>query len=404
MRLRADLVKRPQLRATREAHERHATWLELFADLAYVAVFAQVGLFLKEDFSPQRIGLALILFTAVWWAWAGNTFYLSRFDQYDLWHRLTGLLQVALVVGLAAGAYRATDPNSLTFALCYIGLRLLLIGQYLYAGFHNPHLRKLTSVYATGFSLAVLFWIVSLFVPKPLAYSLWGIGLLIDIVTPRFNVKEAIKYPPNESHVPERFGLFTVIVLGETIIASVYGADFAHVGVYKGLLTLGGILIAFGIWWLYFEGVNAAAARAPSSRKEQTRFFVWLYSHLPLQFGIFLTGALFAKILSYKGEIDGHLKIALLASASVAQLMLHAIFEASIPPHLRELAKKVAWPHWVLTLSMVAVIPFAPLLSTGIIVAIIASMFAAQVLLTFRPIAEQIPAERTLPIRTAADL
>jgi low temperature requirement protein LtrA len=109
--------------------------------------------------------------------------------------------------------------------LSYFAGRAVLVIEYLRAAKHIPQARKLATRYATGFAIAACLWLLSAFVPIPQRFVLVGIGLLIDFATPLTAKRLQQGLLPHPEHLPERFGLFTIIVLGEAIIAVVDGVS-----------------------------------------------------------------------------------------------------------------------------------------------------------------------------------
>lgn len=96
--------------------------------------------------------------------------------------------------------------------------------------------------------------------------------------------------PPHTEHLPERFGLFTIIVLGEAIIAVVNGVSEVEWTWMNGLTTVFGFVMAFCLWWLYFENVSGTALNQLRSSGKLFWAQVWLYVHLPLVIGLAAAG------------------------------------------------------------------------------------------------------------------
>lgn len=287
------------LRSENDGLHRHATWLELFYDLAFVAVLGRISHALAAAHDPEVYARFFLLIIPVWWAWVGQTFYLSRFDSDDLTHRLSSFLQIAIVAVMALSIDKAIQGDTTLFIGAYIALRTVLVAQYLYAGFHLPQARLLTKTYSAGFLIAIAFWVISAFVPPPYRYVFWAIGIAIDFLTPNLCKQLNIKFPPHPEHVPERFGLFTIIVLGEAIIADVNSLSDQTVTPAGWFLGILGLLMAFCLWWIYFEGVKGANARFPKSDKDITKYRVWLYGHLPLHAGILLSALFVERCVHY---------------------------------------------------------------------------------------------------------
>jgi low temperature requirement protein LtrA len=281
--------------------QRHATWLELFYDLVFVVVISQLALNLDHDFSLYGFIGFLALFIPVWWSWIGATFYATRFDTDDLGHRFLTLLQM---VGAAALAVNVTDglgKSSSGFALSYAAIRIILVIEYVRASRRksgssaSPLIRRYTS----GFMCAAVVWIISAFIPQPFRFVLWGIGLVIDFATPITAGRLHSQFAPNISHLPERLGLFTIIVLGESVLGVVTGALDTEFDTYSSMLILGlGLSIPFSLWWLYFDSVDGAPIRALREKGKIGIYYLWLYGHFPLVVAITSVGVGIRHIVS----------------------------------------------------------------------------------------------------------
>jgi low temperature requirement protein LtrA len=214
----------PRLRLPRTGEKRSATWLELFFDLVFVISVAELVQRLGHHVSVLEVGQFIALFIPVWWCWVGHTVYATRFDTDDMIHRsLTFTMMFAAAV-MAIQIPTAFETGSAGFAGGYVLARLCLLMLYTRARRHVPEARKMTTLYLSGFGLGALCWLVSLLVPSPERFILWAIGIAIDFIIPWLGKKRILqKAPLDTSHFPERFGLFTIIVLGETILAVVSG-------------------------------------------------------------------------------------------------------------------------------------------------------------------------------------
>ncbi len=288
--LKNGLFNPPRLRAGREAEaERHSTWLELLHDLVFVAAVGQLDTTLGSDFSWAGMLRFCLVFVPVWWAWAGHTFYLTRFDTEDVGHRLLTLAQMAAATSMAIHVPGALGATSAGFALSYAAARFILVAEYLRAGHHIPHVRPLTNRYSSGFGVAAILWLLSALVPIPWRFGLWIVALAVDFLTPMTAGQLHVRFPPHLMHLPERFGLFTIIVIGEAVISVVYGVGRSGLTLATGMAGLMGLLIAYGLWWGYFEGARGATALVLSESRHTWRYQLWLYSHLPLLIGITAT-------------------------------------------------------------------------------------------------------------------
>ena len=177
--------EKPRLRTDEEEeHERRVTWLELFFDLVFVVVVAELSHSLAEHISVEGIIGFILLFIPVWWNWIGGTFYNERFETNDVSNRIFVFLQMLPVAALAVFAHDALGETSVGFTLAYAAGRVLIIFLWLRGGWHEKIFRPVSNRYAIGFSVSVLLFVGSIFVAPPVRFWLWGLGLLIDLVTP----------------------------------------------------------------------------------------------------------------------------------------------------------------------------------------------------------------------------
>lgn len=285
----------PKLHQHREGHaERKVTWLELFYDLVYVATIIQLGNVLSSNVSLAGFLGFVALFIPIWWSWSGTTFFFNRIIADDIWHRLLIFSQMFAIAVLAISVSGAIGDRSGQFALTYVAIRAVLILLYYHAGRHIPSAHPLTTRYTLGFGLAALVWLVSVFVPTPLRYWLWGVGMVIDFAVPLSSGTRRLNklLPPDLEHMSERYGLLTIIVLGEAFVKVIGSAAEEQLGLMALVYGFLGLVIACSLWWLYFDkvagSVNSPLGLAP---------YVWIYSHLPLTLGLTAYGVGIKKLV-----------------------------------------------------------------------------------------------------------
>ncbi|MGA9754681.1 MAG: low temperature requirement protein A [Desulfobaccales bacterium] len=280
--------KPPRLRIGEGAEEeRHATWLELFYDLLFASVVAQLTFGLSQGLSvPGVLGFAFLC-VPVWWAWVGQSFYADRFDTDDLGQRLFIIAQMFAVAAMAVNVHAGLGHASAGFALSYAAVRFILVGEYLGAHVWVPVARSLTKRYGLGFGAAATIWLVSAWVPTPFRFYLWGFGLLIDFATPlTAGEKLHSRLAPHAAHLPERFASFILFVLGEAIAGVVMGLTKHAWSIQSGLTAALGLSLAFTFWWAYFDNIDGAAIRVARAKGRIWLYQGWLYAHLPLVIGL----------------------------------------------------------------------------------------------------------------------
>jgi len=234
---------------------RKATWLELFYDLAYVAVIAKVVHHLPEytDHLSHHFA-SLAIFIPIWWCWAGHTYFANRFERNDTFQVVNVLAQLFAVVVLITAINPLFEGDPQPFILGYFIIRLLLIVMYAREWKVNtdskPILRNLTF----GFSLGALVWISSLLFESTILYALLALSILIEIMVLALNSKSLQTFTATHAeHLAERTGLLTIIMLGEVIVALVVFLEHAGLTVENLALAASGFTILALMWWLYFR-------------------------------------------------------------------------------------------------------------------------------------------------------
>lgn len=287
---RPRILRPPQLMTIETGVERHATWTELFYDLVFVVAVAGLANRLLHTVSWGGALAFMGLFVPLWWAWASFTFYADRYDTDDAGQRLMAIVQIVAIAFMAVSISGDVADSSTAYALSYVLARVALIAMYARARRHVPATQKLVTGYLTGFAIELVPWVVSIFVPTPWRYLLWAVGLAISFYTPWAVRKIQAQVPLDVSHIPERFGLFTILVLGESIAAVVAGLshhEWATVPAITGAIA---VVIASGLWWMYFDNQEGSVVRRDPSLQRAWRPTVWLFSHLPLAMSLTAVG------------------------------------------------------------------------------------------------------------------
>jgi low temperature requirement protein LtrA len=332
MKLRKDFIVLPTLRSDDDQSlEKHADWLELFFDLIFVAAISQLALNLSGNYSAITFLESLPLFFAIWWGWTGHTFYLDRFGTDDILNRFLTMAQMVVVASLAINVKNALTTTGAAFAISYAVLRFILVAEYIRVGRNIPEAQPLTNRYTIGFGIAATIWLISAFVPDPWRFLLWGVAIVVDFLTPFGAGEIHINFPPHPTHLPERFGLFTIIVIGETIVSVVFSISNVGLNLFTGLIGLMGLIISFSIWWGYFEEAGGAEARVQERGDQIGKYQLWLYSHFPLLLGIVgvAAGIKHVIMLPFGGELSVSDTWILCISLTIALISLSLIFLSS---------------------------------------------------------------------------
>jgi low temperature requirement protein LtrA len=293
--------------------ERKASWLELFYDLMFVTILGQLSHYLFDHISFAGVGVFVFLFVPAWWIWNSITFYNERYEMNDIRHRIFTFINMLPLAGIAFSIQGAMGNKADVFALSYVSSRILLIYLWMTAG-ESKLEKKLSTIFNIGFSISVIIWIISIFIPAPYKFILWGSGLLIDMITPMVTLKVQVRLPKiSTSHIPERFGLLVILTIGETVIASVNGlAANQEFTLSTAVSCLFGLCISFLIWWLYIDHVMYRVFK-----RNVWHILSWSYLHLPLTISITAVGS-------------GILAIVSASNNSVIPLFLHWLLCGSV--------------------------------------------------------------------------
>ena len=319
---RGDAVRTPELRTD---EGRSASRLELFFDLAFVLVVAELAIALREDVTWHGFLVFAGLFTTVWWSWVSSTLYANRFDHDDVVYRLYKLGSMAAVVGLAASASEATGKRFAVFVVCHLLLRLMLVLQYHRAYRHVPHARPITRLYLAGAVAGAALWAVSLAVPRPVGFALWAAAILVEALVPLLATRSSADVPLHVEHLPERFALFVILVLGEPVAGVAHGLYDAGWSGPALPVAVVSFVLAAALWWSHFDLTGARAKRLLGEVGESNSAHshdVYVFGHLPLTLALALVGAgtELAVVEAAAGEVPAGTRL-LLAGGVAAYLV-----------------------------------------------------------------------------------
>ena len=302
---------------------RRVSWLELFFDLVFVVIVAVLATSLQE---PRDLLTFTLQFIAIFWVWNAFTYYTERFESGGIETRLFTFVGIVAVAGLAVWGSGVLGENYLGFALSYLLARALNIGLWLRAGYHVPRFRRASFGFLGGFLVATALLVVSFFVPEWARLALWTVAVVTEIATPAITARFQEGLPPiTEDKFPERFGLFTMIVLGETVAEVIQSVARSNTVAHLSALTIVdavlGLAVGFGMWWVYYDFV----ARRPA-RPHFFTVIIWVYLHMVMLIGIVLVGAGVARgVGRVTGPMEPFARALLLGGLALTLLTIAAI-------------------------------------------------------------------------------
>src|SRR4051794_10026921 len=368
-------------RSTDERH-RVSSPLELLFDLTFVVAIAQVAGQLahagEEGHVLERLPFYFMVFFAIWWAWMNFTWFASAYDTDDVPYRVMTLVQMGGVLVLAAGVPAAFAEH--TFAGIIVGyliMRLALIAQWIRAGVEHPAGRRTAFRYAAGIAAVQVLWVAWGFLPPHVAVWFFVLDAALELAVPIWAERTGMtSWHPH--HIAERYGLFTIIVLGESVSASAAGVQraLAESGFSSALVWIAsaGLVLLFALWWLYFL---EPAAEGLSTKRE--RSYYWGYGHYFVFASLAALGA-GLEVAVQAGAAHGDLpetaaEYAIAVPVAVFLLMLYVLHAPLVPEVIIRPLKTVIAIVLVLLLPLAS--PAIGLVGVTIGIAVVASALVA---------------------------
>ncbi|MGR6918118.1 low temperature requirement protein A [[Actinomadura] parvosata] len=328
IRLRIRMSARP----VDEPH-RVSSQLELLFDLTFVvavaAVTAQLAHEIAEGHAASGAVPFLQVFFAIWWAWMNFTWFASSYDTDDVAYRVLTMVQMAGVLVLAAGVPAAGEDGDYRFVtLGYVIMRIGLVAQWLRVAAEDPARRRTALRYGGGITVLTGAWMIHSWVaPANVELPLFVLLAALELAVPRWAERaEPTTWHPH--HIAERYGLFVIILLGESVLAASRGVasalETSEITSPFVMIAVSGLVVLFALWWLYFL---VEAGEGLSGRRD--RSYRWGYGH----YGIFAALAALGAGLEVAVEQSGqHVAAAVGESGQhVAAAPLTVAYAVAIP-------------------------------------------------------------------------
>ena len=290
-------------------HERKVSWLELFYDLAYVAVVTQITHQIAAHPSWQALVFSLLLFSLVFWSWVNGSQYYDLHGSDGIRTRLYTFLQMLAITAIAITLEDVYEGHHKNFVIVFSVIQVLITYLWWSVGFYDPSHRILNRSYSIQYVLALILLLVSLFTPFSTATWLWVIVLLLNLTPGLTGARTITRELKKRGQVftasvaiVERFGLFTIIVLAESILGTVAGvAAMKERPPTAWIALIAGIMIAFLLWSIYFDMTSE------QETKTGYRYMQWFnFLHFPLLASFGVAGACIKVLLE---NMQGHIPV-----------------------------------------------------------------------------------------------
>jgi len=308
--------------------DRTVSALELFYDLVYVAVISRAAHHLAEHVTARGFLEFTVVFGLIWAAWINGSLYLELHGREDGRTRNTVFLQMGILVLLAVFTTDAAGHDGTAFALVY-ALFLAVMAWLWYSVrrqdlVEHPEFLAPAARYVAGMAIGAVVIAASAALPAGPRLAVWaafGLAWLGGMVAIGHSaVIDNQGLPPTDSLV-ERFGLFTIIVLGEVIVGVVNGLSIPDrdlTTVATGMIALA---VGFGFWWNYFDLVGRRMPRGDGGS-----LITWMLSHLPITLSISAAGAAMVSLIGHASDARTPVSTAWLLAGSVALGLVALMF------------------------------------------------------------------------------
>jgi low temperature requirement protein LtrA len=317
----------PPRKFSEKLQDRKISWLELFYDLVYVAAISQLTEYLAEHPNWNGLGYFFFIFSLIFWSWINGSNYHDIHGSAGIRTRYFTLLQMFVVAAVTITLPDLFEGNHQTFAIAFACVQTIITYLWWSVGYYDPEHRRLNTYYTICYCTSLVFIIGSVFTNLQTANYLWGAALFFNYLAPFIagpgTVREfrnrGLNYVTSTSMI-ERFGLFTIIVLGETILGIVHGiSNLNHTTTEVWVLFMLAVLIAFLLWWIYFDMTGDSEAKPGYSNFLAINLF-----NIPLLASFAATGSSIRVIL-HETETGEHSAARLIFALSVS-IILGGIF------------------------------------------------------------------------------
>jgi low temperature requirement protein LtrA len=338
--------------------EQRATTLELFYDLVFVFAITQVSHLLLDDLSWRGAGRALLVLLVVWWAWNYTTWVTNELDPESIVVRLVLIAVMLASLLMAVAIPAAFGERALLFAGSYVGIQ---VGRHAFltwgAASRGTVERERAARILTWFAVAGVLWIAGALVDDPARTVLWLCALGVDYAAPLVLFRVPGRPPLTHTtwqvetaHFAERFQLFMIIALGETIVIT--GATTAERDIDTATVTAFALafLSTAAMWWLYFNYVATIAQRRLELAPDRTRLArdAYTYLHVLMVAGIIVAAVGDELVIAHPTEHLSAEEAAAVVGGPALYLVAHALFRL-------RMAGTIAWKRLAAALACVAV-------------------------------------------------
>jgi low temperature requirement protein LtrA len=318
--------------------QQRATRVELFFDLVFVFAITQLSALLVSDISVAGAARVLFLLLVVWWAWIYTTWMTNWFDPVHLSVRLVLIACMLAAFLMAIAIPDAFGDRALLFAGGYVALQWVRNTFVVMATDDSEPMRASWVRMWIGSLWVGLIWIAGAIAPDEGTRALiWLAALFLDyggplagFWAPGIGRTAATEWELDHGHFAERFELFVMIVLGESIVVTGAAASHLDLTPERSAALVVAFLGTAVYFWLYFDEVaDRAADRLANAGPERGVLArdAFTYLHIPIVAGMLVTAVGDELVIAHPLEpLHGEQLVALIAGPAL-YLLGHVAFE-----------------------------------------------------------------------------
>ncbi len=318
------------------AEEQRATSLELFYDLVFVFAITQVSHLLLEHLTWAGAGQALLVLLVVWWSWNYTTWVTNELDPESLSVRVLMIALMLATLLMAIAIPQAFGKHALLFVGSYVAIQ---VGRHTFLTFAAAEPgtieRERAGRILTWFVAAGVLWIAGALVDGPARVAFWLAALALDYGGPlvTFRVPGLPRVAPEAwsvgtEHFAERFGLFVILALGESIVIT--GATTSALDLDTARFVAFGMafLLTAALWWLYFTSVARIAQRHLELSENRTLLArdAYTYLHLIIVAGVIVSAVGDELVIAHPLEVLPGDQVTAVVAGPAIYLLAHALF------------------------------------------------------------------------------
>jgi low temperature requirement protein LtrA len=373
----------PDLPIIRAEGEQRATFFELFFDLVYVFAVTQVSHHLLADLSWPGAAKTAFMLVAVYWAWNYTTWMTNWFDPDTAPVRLVLVFVMLASLLMSVAIPEGFGARALLFACAYSGMQ---IGRNAFVvavtppGMFNQNFRQILAWSALSAPLWVAGGVVD---GEALRWVLWLLALALDLAAPLLTywlpgvgTTPMSQWQIEGAHFGERFELFVIIALGESVVLA--GATASDTGL--GVAVVAALLLAFlsstALWWLYFGQMAGTVVEriraAPADERGQIGRDIYTYLHLPIIAGIVLVAVGDELVIAHPSD-------ALHTAGALVTLGGSALFLAGLIACAARLGQRQRRSQVVAVVALLAAVPLATGADGVVVAAAVTALLGALV-------------------------